>query len=140
MTATPKTAPTELLIAKLSLALTEACCSGSARKRILADRTHAATHIASRMLSPIVPPGLYEWLMRAQIRESPRGYARRVVRCLVARCASAGVRLPLSAVAAEGVGMRDGHGSGARRSRSATSLVSTIERIIDRKSDAHPDA
>lgn len=131
------TMTTELLTAQLALRLTEACCgpdqagkSGAARprKRILTAWTDYATTIASQMLAPYVPAGLYQWLVRAFVGESPRAYARRVIRCMIARSVQAGTPSTLRAANAEAVGMMDGHGSTTARGY-APALVSRIERI-----------
>lgn len=126
------TATTETLVAELALALTEECCGTAHRSRILSDRTQTATSIASAALQPYVPAGLLHWLVPAQVRESPRGYARRVIRCMIARATQAGTPSSLRAENAEHVGMRDGHGSTTAWGF-AVDLVSTIERAIDRR-------
>lgn len=129
---------TERLTAELALRLTEACCgpdqagqSGAARprKRILTAWTNHATTIAHKMIQPHVPAGLLQWLVRAYVGESPRAYARRAIRCMIARSVQAGTPSTLRAANAEAVGMRDGHGATTARGY-AVRLVGCIERVV----------
>jgi hypothetical protein len=113
--------------AELGLLLLEA---NHSRRRIPTGDTGRMTTIAIKYLTRYKPHGLIGWSVRAQVGESPRAYARRAIRCLIARCTQAGVSCPLSAPNAEGVGLRDGHGSGARGG--AVRLVSQIERALAR--------
>lgn len=122
------------LVAEIALAITERCCSGAFRKRILTDATYRATEIAADIMRPLVDPGLWYWSVGAQVRESPRSYARRAVRYLIARCAQAGLSSPVAhphSGSAE-VGMLAGHGV-TTDFGGGPLAVSRIERSLDRE-------
>ena len=129
------------LIDSIALYVTEQCCGTAMRKRILADRVHRATDAARALLLPHVPAGLWYWLVDAQVRESPRAYARRAVRYLVSRAAQAGREIQLER-AHDGsvvVGMMPGHGV-ATEWGAGPQAVSHIERALDRMPAGEEDA
>lgn len=127
-------ATTKAAITELALLLTEGCAIRAQQPRINKDATNVASNVASKYLTPHVPAGLQQWLVAAQVRETPRQYARRAVLCLVARSTQAGLVCSLSHEGAEAIGQRDGHGSTLRRGK-AVRDVSLIERTIARSSE-----
>lgn len=124
-------ATTKAAITELALLLTEGCAIKAQQPRINKDATGIATSIASAYLKQHAPTGLMQWLVTAQVRETPRQYARRATLCLVARSAQAGLPCALSHEGAETLGQRDGHGSTIRRGH-AVRDVSLIDRTIAR--------
>jgi hypothetical protein len=136
-------ATTKAAITELALLLTEGCAIKAQQPRINTGATHVATDIASKYLTPHVPAGLMQWLVAAQVRETPRQYARRAILCLVARSTQAGLPCTLSHEGAEAVGQRDGHGSVTRGGNPAgrvVQIVSSIERTIARGTETTDDS
>jgi len=94
--------------------------------RIRSERDRfAAQNIAGDALRPYVPDGVWHWLRSPWSGERRAAYARRVVMCMIARCAEAGVICPLKHGGAETLGMLAGH-IGA----DATESVSCIEKSM----------
>lgn len=92
--------------------------------RIGAGRESQASDIAGRHLAPFVPAGLRGWLIQPRERESARAFARRAARCLIGRCAQAGIGCDLTHAGSETIGMLVGH----VRHRAAITTISALER------------